>query len=251
MSTTITTRDLITNAFKLAGVYQQGENLSAFDISQGRLALENMLDSWSNNPLLIYKFDQNVFSTTPGIGDYLLGASDNADWVMERPIEIVKMVSRQHAGTTNQLDLPINKATLEQWSTFPVKNSTSNLPHLYYDDRKFPDRTISLWPIPQETMQIVIWSYVTMVDLTNLDTVVMLPPGYKRMLEYGLAVEICPLFGKTVDSTLVSIARAAIEQISKTNSVEPVFHFDGGINGSSTTTSIPHWVVGSGYGIVR
>lgn len=243
-----TVRGLITNSFRLAGIYQQGEALSAEDMANGQLSLVNLEDSWSNNSLLLYTTSFDVFSVSAGQGTYSMGPEVGADWVVDRPIEILALNSRRGTGI-QQLDLPIGPLTSKQWAGMPVKNTTSGIPINYYDDRAYPNRNITLWPMPNETMEIVVWYYTQLSRSTDLDAEISLPPGYKRAIEYSLAVEVCPLYGKDPSPVIIQVANSSTDKLQETNAETPIYNFDLGLQ-HNQGRAIPWWALKAGYGIV-
>ena len=243
--TTLTVRELITNALTLAGIYQGGEAPTASDMNASKIALTNLEDSWSNDDLLVFSLKESVFPIIAGQQTYTLGDDPLADWQMERPMQITTLKSRQYPGTIQQLDLPVTPLTPEQWQNNSVKFTNSTLPTAYYDDRNYPLRKITFWPVPQANLQAVLLTYQPLLELDNLDAPVSFPPGYQRAFTYALAVEICPIFGKTVDPAVLGIANVSVDKLKQQNAITPTLQIDSGIN-SSKNRQMPYWYVQAG-----
>ena len=79
-----TLRDLVTGALRLVGVVASGEAPAEDDIAITVSALSGMIDSWSNNRLMIYTVNPYVFNFT-GAQSYTLGPG--GDWDTPRPID--------------------------------------------------------------------------------------------------------------------------------------------------------------------
>jgi hypothetical protein len=245
--TTLTVRELITNALTISGVYQSGEAPTASDMSAAKIALTNLEDSWSNEELLVFSLKESVFPIVAGQASYELGEALGADWSMKRPMSIATMKTRQFPGGQQQQDLPIMQLTPKQWASFIVKLSTSTLPLYFYDDRNYPNRKITFWPVPQVNMEIIMWTYQPLLELDNLDAPVHFPPGYQRAFTYALAAEICPIFGKQVSPEILGIANAAIDKLKQQNAITPTYQFDSGLNGRRGTGLPFEWYKAGGF----
>lgn len=73
----MTARALITQSMQLANIIQAGESPTADDINLAEQAFNIMIDSWSNDRLMIYSIQPYVFNAIAGQQDYLLGPGQN------------------------------------------------------------------------------------------------------------------------------------------------------------------------------
>lgn len=236
-----TLRDLITGSFRLLGIVQQGESLSADDINVAVLSLSEMIDSWSNNKLLIYNYEPYEFQLT-GAPSYTLGPG--GDWNITRPMKIENAYARLNSGSQQQVDIAMQILTIHQYADISVKNTPSTFPFALYDDGNYPLRTITLFPIPTGPASIVLWLRAPLVDLTNLDQVVNFPPGYERAFRYNLAINIAPEFGKTVSPEINEIAVSSILALERLNQY-PVYKVgDGGMTRNSNGKQF-NWITGN------
>jgi hypothetical protein len=221
-----TTRQLITGAMRLLNIYAAGETPSADDMDIAKQALAGMIDSWSNNRLMVYTVTPYQFATVSNQATYTLGVGGN--WNTERPMEIASMQARQNPGSAQQLDIPMQSLTDEQYASIAVKNVTSTFPFAYYDAGDYPLRTITLFPIPASGFVIAyLWS--PLLDLDNLDVEVSYPPGYERCFRFNLALELAAEFGKTVPEQVGAVALASKQELERLNSTPRYAHGDGGM----------------------
>ena len=72
-----TARNLITGAMRLLNIVQSGEVPSPDDMSIAISAFDAMIDSWSNDRLMIYSINPYVFNLNAGQKDYLMGPGNN------------------------------------------------------------------------------------------------------------------------------------------------------------------------------
>ena len=71
-----TTRDMINSAARLINIVQQNEVLNADNMNVAVYALNAMIESWSNNRLMIYNVKEYVFPLTGAI-TYSLGPTSD------------------------------------------------------------------------------------------------------------------------------------------------------------------------------
>ncbi len=221
-----TTRDLITAAARLINVVDATESLTDEDAQAFERALNGMIDSWSNNRLMIHGIKQYVHTLTPSNPSFTIGPGGDLDVV--RPLAIEQMNARFGVGSA-QVDLPMQPLTDAQYATIPMKNLGNLYPRRYYDDRAYPLRTVTLYPVPG-TLSVVVWLREPLLTYATLDDVISLPPGYERAFRFNLAVEIAPEFGKEVGEPIASIASAAKLELERLNSVPRYLTGDGAMS---------------------
>jgi hypothetical protein len=68
-----TAQDLITGALRRINVYAPGESLDSADSSDALTILNDLLDSWSSEHLLVFASDENLFTLTGGQYKYTIG----------------------------------------------------------------------------------------------------------------------------------------------------------------------------------
>ncbi len=236
-----TVRDLINGSARLINIIQKNEVLDDADMNIAVDALNGMIDSWSNNRLLIYNIQPYEFTLT-GAQTYTLGVG--GDWnVPNRPIKIEQAYARLNPGTQQQLDISMQSLTVNQYSSVSVKNMPSTFPFSYYDDGNYPLRNITLFPVPTGPADIIIWLRQPLLDLTNIDAQVNYPPGYERAFRFNLAIEMAPEFGKEVDPLIIEKGNNAIANLEIVNSVPRFLKGDGGMVRSGRNRYF-NWITG-------
>jgi hypothetical protein len=241
MALPVTTRDMMTGALRLINVVQANEVPTATDMDIALYSLDSMIDSWSNNRLMIYSINEYNFTLT-GATSYTLGPG--GDFNVERPMAVEQCYARLHAGSPQQLDIAMQPLTDAQYAGIAVKNTTSSFPFAFYDDRAYPLRTITKFPVPGPGNELAMWLREPLLDLTSLDAVVDFPPGYERALRYNLACELAPEFGKTVQMEVSQRALAGIADIQRLNSVPRYIKGDGGMTRNGRNRYF-NWITGN------
>lgn len=238
MATTV--RDLITGSLRLINVVASNEAPSEDDIAICQSALEGMIDSWSNDSLLIYTINPYVFSLVGGQSQYTLGPGGDFD--VTRPMNIQQAYVNWNMGQ-QKVDMPIQILNDAQFAAISVKQTPSSFPFAVYDNGNYPLRTLTFWPVPTTNTDITLWLWQPLIDTTDLDAPVSFPPGYERAFRFGLAVEIAPEFGKVVPDDVKSRASMAIDGLKKLNAVPQYSSGDGGLG---TGRNRPfNWIVGN------
>ena len=232
---------MINGSGRLIGIIQQNEQMSGDNLNVALYSLNHMIDSWSNNRLMIYSIKEYVFPLT-GQPSYTLGVG--GDWNVERPMKIQTAYARLQPSSPQQLDIAMQPLTVEQYAGIAVKNTPSTFPFAYYDDGSYPLRTVTLFPIPSGPADIVLYLREPLADLTNIDEDVSYPPGYERAFRFNLAVELAAEFGKLVPVELQQRANNSILELERLNSVPMYIKGDGGMSRSGRNRYF-NWITGN------
>lgn len=236
-----TVRKLITGALRLINVVQANESPTADDMDISLQSLEQMMDSWSNDSLMIYTMNPYNFPTVGGKQTYTLGIG--GDWNIERPMSINQAYVHYESSGSQPIDMPIAIANDAQWASIAVKSVQTTFPTVLYDNGNYPLRTISIWPIPTGTQQLTLWLWQPLLNFNDLDDEVVFPPGYERAIRYALAVELAPEFGKTLADSVIAIATRAVGELKSMNSVPQYQSFDQSLQGKRQ--SYFNWITGN------
>jgi hypothetical protein len=233
--------DTITGALRLINVVQSGETPAPEDVNVAQYSLEYMIDSWSNERLLIYEIVPQQFSFVSGQQVYTLGPGGN--WNTTRPIRIEDAYVTYQGNTGAQtVDLRIKPLNSSQWASIAVKQTQSTFATSYYDDGEYPLRNIYFWPVPNQAQLITLYMWMPLIDLSSgLTTQVQFPPGYERAFRYNLAVNLAPEFGKTVDPAVAAVADSSLAKLRSANAVPQVSRTDTGIAAKNRTWN---WITG-------
>lgn len=223
-----TARDIIKSSLRLIGALATGETPSADEANDALSSLNNLLDSWANEKLLISQFVRETFTLIPGQQTYTVGPT--GDFVTTRPVKI------ENAGimvvqATVPYEAPVEIVDYDQWSKIVNKQIQIPIPSKIYAQGNFPNETINFWPVPSVANQAVLYSRKQFTSFTNLSDDVNLLPGYIRALNYNLAMEIAPEYGKEPSQAVVNSARESKENIKRTNIITYEMEYDDGLTG--------------------
>lgn len=219
----MTGRDLITGALRLIGAIATGEAPSANEQNDALTALNDMLDSWSSEGLIVPNTSRDTILLVPGQAAYTMGPSGSPSLTSPRPLKVVEALI-QVANTNPILEIPIEIINVEQYASISVKTVQSTIPTRIYVEGTYPNETMDLWPVPSAANTLVLYSVKPLAQIAAaaLSTVLSLPEGYQRALRFNLALELAPEFGKQATVELLEIAANA-KAIIKRKNIKPIY----------------------------
>ena len=216
----MTVEDLITAALRRIRVIS-GSDAPDGDTEVDALARFNdWIDDLKNENLMVYARLRTLW-TLSSVASYSVGTGGAVN--IGRPtnaldIENIGFVDNSFSTPTEiMLGPPL---TEDAYAAIPQKTATSSYPIAWYYNPTYPLGALKPWPIPtSSTLQGVIYTGIG-VDEFTLPTVLSLPPGYRRFLRDGLAIELFPEFPSSDTSKLPMLAASrdeARDNIKRTN----------------------------------
>jgi hypothetical protein len=182
-------------------------------------ALNALLDSWSTEELLVYAYTpESALTLVAGQATYTMGTSGN---ITTRPMRIEKAVIRD--GST---DYPVRMLTLDEYVRITSKSTQATYPDSLYDDGGYPQRTITLFPVPSAAKQLVLFTLRPLTQIATIDTTISLPPGYERALRFNLALDLAPEYGRMVPDAVAINAVDSKATIKRANYKPRVLRID-------------------------
>jgi len=231
----MTGRDLVAASLRLIGVLASGETAEAQEATDGLSTLNRMLDSWSNESLLIYTKPREVFSLVAGTSSYTIGSGGTFNTSRPQKIENAEL---RLTDTSPVIEKPIAIVTKDEFATIVSKTTTSTIPMWLYAEGTYPLETINLWPVPSTAYQIALYSWKPLSQVSSLDTSLSLPPGYEEALVYNLAMRLCPEYGKTLSAEAAQIALESKAAIQVLNSKPQYLRVDSALQSRPTRFNI-------------
>lgn len=214
----MTALDIIQSALRLDGILASGETPQADEAADALQVLNDMLDQWNAERLMVFTIGRQVFNIISGQQTYTMGSG--GDFNVPRPakIESVSIINLQNPQ--QPMELPIELLNEAGWQAIPVKVVTSTIAQAVYDDGGFPLRNLSYWPVPSTGAQTAIYTWTALDEFANLTTSHTFPPGYAKALRYNLALDLAPEYGKEVSSVVAAqaiVAKAIVKSINIPN----------------------------------
>lgn len=207
-----TALDVINAALRNIGALAIEETATAAEAQNALNALNNMLSTWNTENLMIYAVLPQVFPVIANQPSYTMGVGGNFN--VPRPVQIEAAFMRDAQGNDYEVDI----VDYDNYSRIVSKGVASSIPSVMWDDNNFPLKTLKFWPVASDpSYSFVLWTWVAVQSFAALNTVVVLPPGYQRALEYNLALDLSPAYGKSISNDLAGLAASSKAQVKRIN----------------------------------
>lgn len=206
--------DLISSSMRLIGALASGEVPTSAEASDALTILNQMLDSWAADRLMVFTITIDEFPLVVNQQVYTYGTGGNFN--APRPARIDRMSIVSLTNPVQPLELPIDYYTDWDWQNIPVKNIQTTLPYAAYDDQAFPFRNISFYPIPTVPVNTRIYHWTQLTQYTVLTTDNLYPPGYIEALRYNLAVRLMAEMPGGFDPVMSAVTQPlAVESLAR------------------------------------
>lgn len=210
--------DQINGALRLLGVLAEGETPTAAMSNDGLTALNQMVDSWSIEKLMIFNTQDQVFNWPADEIRRTLGPS--GDFVGNRPVLLDD--STYYRDPSTNVSFGIKMINQQQYNGIAVKTVTSTYPQVMWINMEYPDISMTIYPKPTRTLE---WHFISADELTQpalLATNLYFPPGYLRAFRYNLACEIAPEYGIEPPPTVGRIAMTSKRNLKRINNPDDI-----------------------------
>lgn len=229
-----TTRDIITLAFKEAGVLGVGQTLLAEDVNDGFTIFSRMTAQWQARRWLVPALQEismpgnSQKSNTIGIGGY---------FNTPRPKDIKAGYVIQLNTGSNPVSLPLTKIfSWEDYALIAVKDLNTLPDHFFYDAAFNNTGTnhallgnVYLWPIPNSQYEIHLVLESQLGFPTDLNSIFYLPDEYLEAIHYNLAIRLCSTYQIQPLASTVQLAKVALNTIKNTNAQIPTLRMPPGL----------------------
>lgn len=184
---TQTALQIIYSALVACGSQSAGEPVDPTEAQDALVILNQMLDLWQIQRLMIFTIQRLIFNLNASQQTYACGSG--GDFNIPRPARIENYGVIIPSG----IELPCRSLTVKEWQMLPIgKTQTQNLqtpvPYYIWDDKGMPLRNISYWPTPSLGMQATLYPWIALSYFPDLKTPFTFPPGYAECIKYHLAL---------------------------------------------------------------
>jgi len=224
----MTALQLIEQALKLNGVVAQGESVSAGDASDALYVLNDLLDAWAVENLMLFRNENDVFTLTGNKQVYTIGVG--GDFNTARPVSVEGAFV-----TCNGIDFPLRILNTQQWNQIPLKNFAAPIPSAIYYVPNMDQGNIYFWPMPSAAMTFTLQVNMQFTQITDVNASISFPPGYRKLLRYLLATETAPMFGVQCPASVIETAKQMVASIKSSNSEPQYSKFDNALTGTGVS----------------
>tara|TARA_R100001440_G_scaffold573_1_gene1710 strand:- start:1107 stop:1778 length:672 start_codon:yes stop_codon:yes gene_type:complete len=164
--------DYIEEAFERCGL----EIRTGYDLRTAKRSLNLMFADWANRGLNRWTITQTSITLSQGTTEYTLDADT---------IDILSAVIRENAGSSNQLDVTVNRIGRDTYLNLSSKLSQGK-PTQYYVDRQITPK-FRVFPTPNATYTLVVDRLTRIEDADSASNTVDIPFRFYPCLAAGLA----------------------------------------------------------------
>lgn len=206
-----TAQTYIDDAHALLGVTAEGASANTNQTALGLRRMNDMLDSWSLDPEMIYEVTIETFNTVSGTAAYTIGSG--ATWDTTRPIAIVTAYAR-----IASVDSDIEVVTERRWAKVRNKATTGTPTQLFYQ-RAYPNGTVNLAPTPNATIAVYLTSRKPLATFAAASTSASFPPGYPHSIVLNLAMLLQDDYGFSLSAATIKEAEVSLARIKYANRI--------------------------------
>ena len=181
----LTAGRLIYDAYRALGVLRPGQLTSPEGMDDALGVLNDLVDSWNTESLMIPSLRRDVYELTAGVPSYTLGPGGTLGGERPQRVSSAALVSCGcgcgcASGGCTELRLQ---------SSWQDCSSTCGI----YIDTSYPNVNIRIQPPPTDGQALALQSWNTLATFADLNTPYGFPPGYALALRWGLAQQLAPL----------------------------------------------------------
>jgi hypothetical protein len=119
--------------------------------------------------------------------------------------------------------------TQEQYNTISLKSQQQQIVERFLYINELTNGIVVLWPVPALAIPVSFNFQTLLVGPATAATTIAFPPGYEEAFEYGLAVRLAPLFGKSAPPDVQQMARESYALVKKSNRTSPTMFYDSAL----------------------
>lgn len=200
--------DLITQAFLDLASIAPGEPITASELSDAFMRLNQMLSTWSTEDLAVFNKVHQAFTPTAGTDLYTLGSTGSlATTGGLIPVRITGAASV--SGTFRKGMRVVSFEAFDAEVQDDI-GSTSVLAEVLAADNAYPAINVRIHPVPGPfpgTLWLDYWTAV--LQFTGVGQTVSLPLGWEAALHWSLAEELFPQYARPGNQIDVISANAS------------------------------------------
>ncbi|MBK9497024.1 MAG: hypothetical protein IPO08_21435 [Xanthomonadales bacterium] len=213
---TTTALDLIKRAMSKLNVLQAGETPSADDVAIGLDALNTLMLSLENEGIFNYTATRTTATLPASTSSRTIGPAMQI--AMTRPVKLL----RGSYSRVDGVDYPLDPISEAEYNEISLKTGVSSVvPSVCFYDGGSPTGVVYFWPVPTGSVELHLLSPAPGGVATSSVTEYTFPPGYKRMIENGLALELAPDFNVPPNPMVSAMYASEKRAIRRANRVIP------------------------------
>lgn len=186
----MTVRELIRKSLLLGGLIASGESMTDDEADDAFESLNDMVQSWSSEGLLLFNSIRENFDLSSGTQSYIMGSGQTWNSTKPMNIEAISVLS-------SNIEYPLRVYTVDEWQNISQKTLQGQIPEGVYIEESAASVKFYFYPTPNDSsVDAVIYSRKPLTAFTGLSQEISLPQGYTRALRYDLAIELMQEYGR-------------------------------------------------------
>lgn len=223
----MTVAELIRGALRTLGVLASGETPAAAEQADALVSLNDMLDSWAGERLVLYATLRSTHTLTPSLNPHTIGSGGTFSTTRPVRIDRASIIRAAAAGT----ETPLALLSDAEWQTTPNKTDTGT-PAALWVETAHPLAKLWLHPIPSAADTLVLYTWQQLGRFASASETVDLPPGYQRALRFNLAAELAGEYGVALSAENASIAAESKATLKRMNAKPSYLRCDDAVLGA-------------------
>lgn len=204
-----TPQDLVNRAGRL--LVNSGVSINATLSANALISLNAMMDSWRNEKLMCWAFQDETLTLVANQTTYSVGPS-GSDLTTTRPVEI----EAAYVVVSN-LSYPVRLINEEEYAAIVAKASVSTWPTHMWVAYTMPNITLTVYPVPNTVTTLNLITRVVLTQFSSLSDTVSLPPGWEDALASNLALYLAPEWQVAPSQMLTKMAIDSKANIKRQN----------------------------------
>jgi hypothetical protein len=181
----VTAGRLIYDAYRALGVLRPGQSTSPEGHDDALGVLNDLVDFWNTESLMVPSLRRDVYPLTAGVGSYTLGPGGTLGGERPQRVTSAALVACD-CGCGCSGGACRNLRLTTAWQDCSCNSGISI-------DTAYPDVNIRIHPAPYAGESLALQSWQTLSGFADLDTPYGFAPGYALAMRWGLAQQLAPL----------------------------------------------------------
>lgn len=217
-----TVAEIIRRAFTTLGVLAAEEAPSAAEQSDGLDTLNDMLDAWAGERLILFATLRSTHTLTPALAPHTIGTGGTFNTT--RPVRIDGASISTAAGS----ETPLSLLSDGEWQATQGKTATGT-PAALWVEPSYPLMKLHFVPVPSSADTVVLYTWQQLGRFTSAATDFDFPPGYARAIRYNLARELAPEYGVSLSAEAAGIADESKATLKRLNAQPSYLRADAAV----------------------
>lgn len=209
-----TVSTIIDRAIRLLGETGAGEYPTAQEYADALVALNDLLDDWRNERLMVNAIQDETVTMVAAQSSYTIGPGGDLSTTRPVRIEDAYVVS----STTS---IEVRMIEEDEYDALPDKTSTSTWPRKALYRPTMPTGTLIVYPVPTAASALHIKTWTPIAAFAAITDTISLQPGYSKALAANLAIELAPEYETDPRQSVVKMAIDSKANIKRVN-VRPI-----------------------------